>query len=93
MFEHDFSDHALGAESLSPYEEQEIEQEAALYDLTPSEVIELEEETATIDSMPPAEGEQYEQELVEMEDQQAEETMNDTMDQAESFDNTLTSGD
>jgi hypothetical protein len=39
--------------------------------------------------LPADEGQSYEQELVQEEDDQAEETMQDTMSQAESFDQTL----
>lgn len=92
MFE-SFSGHDLMGSSdgmsLSSSEIQTIDQEAAEYGLTPTEFIDLIEQEQTIDSLPPAEGQSYEQELVQEEDAQAEQTMQDTMSQAESFDQTL----
>jgi len=93
MFEHD-----LGSADghLSPSEIQQIEQEAQQYSveygLTPEETYILEEQIATVDSLPPAEAQAYEQEVVSQEEAQAQQTMDTTMQQAESFDQTLISG-
>ncbi len=89
------SEHDLGASDghLSPAEIQEIEQEAqqysAEYGLTPEETIVLEEQIATVDSLPPDEAQAYEQEMVSQEEAQAQQTMDDTMNQAEQFDQNL----
>jgi hypothetical protein len=89
MFEHD---EPLGEDTLSAYQEQEIEQEAAEYGLTPTEVIELEEQETTMDSLPPAEAEEYEQEVVSAENEASENSFENTMEQAQEFDQNILDG-